>query len=174
MVTVPGCDCAGLIYEYSVVCRRYYYSTYIRLTCCECVYDYECSQHRASFHVHVYFTWHVSWVKVYWLTDNWVVAFSHWVTLRVRCNDFQLTVQCSVCTTVIHRSHSVTDHAPLRPGLGCTESVTAHWHQQGRQGYVINIMRCIVYVGTRAQELCESRGGRSGLASLISLRFLWT
>ena len=26
----------------------------------------------------------------------------------------------------------------------------------------------------RAQELCESRGGRRGLLSLISLRFLWT
>ena len=26
----------------------------------------------------------------------------------------------------------------------------------------------------RAQELCESRGGRLGLPSLISLRFLWT
>ena len=26
----------------------------------------------------------------------------------------------------------------------------------------------------RGQELCESRGGRSGLPSLISLRFLWT
>ena len=26
----------------------------------------------------------------------------------------------------------------------------------------------------RAQELCESRGGRPGLPSLISLRFLWT
>ena len=26
----------------------------------------------------------------------------------------------------------------------------------------------------RTQELCESRGGRPGLPSLISLRFLWT
>ena len=26
----------------------------------------------------------------------------------------------------------------------------------------------------RAQELCESRGGRPGLPSLISLRFPWT
>ena len=26
----------------------------------------------------------------------------------------------------------------------------------------------------RAQELCESRGGRPGLPSLIRLRFLWT
>ena len=26
----------------------------------------------------------------------------------------------------------------------------------------------------RAQELCESRGGRHGLPSLIYLRFLWT
>ena len=27
--------------------------------------------------------------------------------------------------------------------------------------------------GFRVQELCESRGGRPGLPSLISLRFLW-
>ena len=27
---------------------------------------------------------------------------------------------------------------------------------------------------SRAQELCESREGRPGLLSLISLRFLWT
>ena len=27
---------------------------------------------------------------------------------------------------------------------------------------------------SRAQELCESRGGHPGLPSLISLRFLWT
>ena len=27
---------------------------------CECVYVYESSQHRASFHVHVYFTSHVA------------------------------------------------------------------------------------------------------------------
>ena len=26
----------------------------------------------------------------------------------------------------------------------------------------------------RAQELCESRGGRPGLPSVINLRFLWT
>ena len=26
----------------------------------------------------------------------------------------------------------------------------------------------------RAQELCERRGGRPGLPSLINLRFLWT
>ena len=29
-------------------------------------------------------------------------------------------------------------------------------------------------VGLRAQELCESRGGRPGLPTLIRLRFLWT
>ena len=27
---------------------------------------------------------------------------------------------------------------------------------------------------SRAQELCESRGGRPGLPSLVNLRFLWT
>ena len=31
-----------------------------------------------------------------------------------------------------------------------------------------------VSVPRGAQELCESRGGRPGLPSLISLRFLWT
>ena len=29
-------------------------------------------------------------------------------------------------------------------------------------------------VGRRPQELCESRGGRPGFPSLISLRLLWT
>ena len=29
-------------------------------------------------------------------------------------------------------------------------------------------------IWVRAQELCESRGGRSRFPSLISLRFLWT
>ena len=29
-------------------------------------------------------------------------------------------------------------------------------------------------VDFRGQELCENRGGRPGLRSLISLRFLWT
>ena len=34
---------------------------------------------------------------------------------------------------------------------------------------------CLGWDGTnRAQELCESRGGRPGLLSLISLWFLWT
>ena len=31
-----------------------------------------------------------------------------------------------------------------------------------------------VGVSHRVQELCESRGGRPGLPSLINLRFLWT
>ena len=31
-----------------------------------------------------------------------------------------------------------------------------------------------VYYRFKAQELCESRGGRPGLLSLINLRFLWT
>ena len=32
----------------------------------------------------------------------------------------------------------------------------------------------VVHINNRAQELCESRGGRPGLPSLIRLRFLWT
>ena len=32
----------------------------------------------------------------------------------------------------------------------------------------------ILLPNCRAQELCESRGGRPGLPSLVSLRFLWT
>ena len=34
--------------------------------------------------------------------------------------------------------------------------------------------RRFLMLHSRAQELCESRGGRPGLPSLISLRFLWT
>ena len=41
-----------------------------------------------------------------------------------------------------------------------------------------SVWRCINLLETsscsRVQELCESRGGRPGLPSLISLRFLWT
>ena len=33
---------------------------------------------------------------------------------------------------------------------------------------------CAIQTFRKAQELCESRGGRPGLPSLISLRFLWT
>ena len=33
---------------------------------------------------------------------------------------------------------------------------------------------CFCYFKIRAQELCESRGGRPGLLSLMNLRFLWT
>ena len=32
---------------------------------------------------------------------------------------------------------------------------------------------CYCCYNDRAQELCESRGGRPGLPSLINLRFLW-
>ena len=40
--------------------------------------------------------------------------------------------------------------------------------------FVDVIFSYIVYfVRGRAQELCESGGGRPGLPSLISLRFLW-
>ena len=37
---------------------------------CEYVYNYECSQQHASFHVYVYFTWHVAVKRVIdWLVD---------------------------------------------------------------------------------------------------------
>ena len=36
-------------------------------------------------------------------------------------------------------------------------------------------IKCLAQIADpRAQELCESRGGRPGLPSLINLRFLWT
>ena len=36
------------------------------------------------------------------------------------------------------------------------------------------ILRAATASVSNAQELCESRGGRPGLLSLINLRFLWT
>ena len=43
---------------------------------------------------------------------------------------------------------------------------------------VYSLPRLIGYIfeetDSRAQELCESRGGRPWLPSLINLRFLWT
>ena len=38
----------------------------------------------------------------------------------------------------------------------------------------ICLISCVSSQCFRAQELCESRGGRPGLPSLISLQFLWT
>ena len=35
-------------------------------------------------------------------------------------------------------------------------------------------VKTIIATLNRAQELCESRGGRPGLPSLINLQFLWT
>ena len=46
-----------------------------------------------------------------------------------------------------------------------------------RSSMVLPHTVCLVVwmkVAVRAQELCGSRGGRPGLPSLISLRFLWT
>ena len=50
-----------------------------------------------------------------------------------------------------------------------------HFHRnvalsKPRQGKSGMVNRNVI----RVQELCESRGGRPGLPSLISLRFLWT
>ena len=42
------------------------------------------------------------------------------------------------------------------------QHLTLHRHHQNRHHQ------------DRAQEVCESRGGRPGLSSLINLRFLWT
>ena len=44
----------------------------------------------------------------------------------------------------------------------------SHW---GRLCLQIGIGKQMII---RAQELCKSRGGRPGLPSLISLRFVWT
>ena len=43
-----------------------------------------------------------------------------------------------------------------------------------RRSPSVVVRRCGGKAQFRAQELCESRGGRLGLPSLISLRFLWT
>ena len=42
------------------------------------------------------------------------------------------------------------------------------------QQFLRQLKRAVFHVHVRAQELCESRGGRPGLLSLINLRFLWT
>ena len=53
---------------------------------------------------------------------------------------------------------AVLGSVPNKPGGFCGRKATLQQQQD---------------VG-RAKELCESRGGRPGLPSLISLRFLWT
>ena len=42
------------------------------------------------------------------------------------------------------------------------------------QSQLICVISCVSSQCFRTQELCESRGGRPGLYSLISLQFLWT
>ena len=75
-----------LIYEYFVICQLYYYSTYIfnlLLTVLMLLwtYDYECSQHHASFHVHVYLTWHGA-IKIDWLIDFLLIDWLIFVDLN--------------------------------------------------------------------------------------------
>ena len=48
-----------------------WYQPTITILYCECVYDYDQSQHHASFHVHAYFIWYVA-IKIYWLI-HWLI-----------------------------------------------------------------------------------------------------
>ena len=48
-------------------------------------------------------------------------------------------------------------------------STAVHAHDNDSKERQVSVPRTV-----RAQELCESRGGRPGLPSLLSPRFLWT
>ena len=67
----------------------------------------------------------------------------------------------------VERTGAVLNREPLWPVTERTDSerrlTQTGLHTQWR-----------IARGTRAQELCQSRGGRPGFPSLISLRFLWT
>ena len=49
------------------------------------------------------------------------------------------------------------------------QTKTEEWSRRGVGGAGDGLNTVV-----RAQELCESRGGRPGLPSLINIRFLWT
>ena len=78
-------------------------------------------------------------------------------------------VSCSRDNSAFNRSNNNQD------GLDTKRSDGVNW-PSGNQA----LDNWLVYQQTqrgpvcRALELCESRGGRPGLPSLISLRFLWT
>ena len=52
-----------------------------------------------------------------------------------------------------------------------TRDLSAIWRHENLS---IHFSRASTVNTRRVQELCESRGGRPGLPSLISLQFLWT
>ena len=54
------------------------------------------------------------------------------------------------------------------------DTVSKNWEEGCRDAMLGIKLPAKVYGDNRAQELCESRGGRPGLPSLISLRFVWT
>ena len=67
----------------------------------------------------------------------------------------RLTVQTSKCKDGLHETTEL-----LLPGF-------FYGAKRGERS------RLLLFA-VRAQELCESPGGRLGLPSVISLRFLWT
>ena len=59
-----------------------------------------------------------------------------------------------------------------------TTTITKHsrqpYHCLDERKYYTALKAAVNFPHVRAQKLCQSRGGRPGLPSLISLRFLWT
>ena len=88
-ITVTACDCA-FNFESFLVWPSYYYSIIytvsLLLLLWLCVSDHECSQHHASFHVHVYFyvisgnkDWLIDWL-IYLLIDRLIDWLIDWLT----------------------------------------------------------------------------------------------
>ena len=80
-------------------------------------------------------------------------------------------VLCPTCPSEGTGGERGGDLDVIREGRGvCRQAGHSGWSQ--RKQSVESWLP--LEVALRTQELCESRGGRPGLPSLISLRFLWT
>ena len=93
--------------------------------------------------------------------------------------DYIITMSEVVCTYFVGWSWSCNRgvrvaSSPLAPQRSLCLRLTARPNRLAISSICMDPYTTWVQGRVRAQELCESRGGRPGLQSLISLRFLWT
>ena len=85
-------------------------------------------------------------------------------------------VKVPVVHSVDDRKTEITQHALKNVRVFRMLKLDTTWKQRAKARALH--WRCIENQKSncafRVQQLCESRGGRPGLPSLISLRFLWT
>ena len=89
----------------------------------------------------------------------------HFLPIRCLCRPVMTSLHCSKRPSACRISSQKARRTRLVVGLfGARCDVMEFESKRGR----------VLSAVDRAQELCESRGGRPGLLSLISLRFMWT